>query len=114
MPRYHSLSLSKTEEMLLLAVLRLGENAYGAAVRRLVSEQLGKPVSVGAVYIPLDRLTGRSLLITFTGDPTPERGGRSKRYYRLTAMGMDALQESRDLNEAIWKDIPDLSDSASS
>ncbi|MBT5875036.1 MAG: PadR family transcriptional regulator [Candidatus Latescibacteria bacterium] len=112
MPRINDRTLSRTEEMLLLAVLRLGDNAYGAAIRAQISKLTHRTVSAGAVYIPLDRLTGRNLLTTFTGEPTPERGGRSKRYYRLTAVGLEALRETRKMNETMWSGISDLPDSS--
>ena len=103
-------SLSKTEEMLLLAVYRLGENAYGTTVRAQIADLMRKPVSVGAIYIPLDRLSRKGLLTTYTSDPTPERGGRSKRFYRLTATGLEALRETRRLNDAMWSGITGLPD----
>ena len=101
-------ALSRIEEMLLLAVYRLGENAYGTTVRTQVADLMQKPVSVGAIYIPLERLTNKGLLSTHASDPTPERGGRSKRFYKLTAAGLEALRETRRLNNAMWTGITDL------
>lgn len=99
--------LSRTEEIVLLAVYRLEGNAYGVSVRDAVQANTGISLSVGAVYVPLERLTRRGLLSTRTGEPTPERGGRSKRYYRVTAEGLAALQNVRRLQRAIWAGLPD-------
>jgi DNA-binding PadR family transcriptional regulator len=94
--------LSRTEEMILLSVASLGEKAYGLAIRDQLNKLGRKRFSVGAVYVPLERLSDRGLLITREGDPTPERGGRSKRYYELSQKGEEALEEIRALNKILW------------
>lgn len=100
--------LTRTEEMILLAVYRLGDNAYGTTIRAQIEELLGREFSVGAIYVPLDRLVQKGYLTTYQSDPTPARGGRSKRFYRVTADGLSALREVRALEETMWRDIPEL------
>lgn len=80
---------------MLTAILTLGEDAYGVSIHAKVQE-LARPkaVSPGAVYVTLDRLEDKGLTVSWLSDPTPERGGRSKRYYRLEALGERALRES--------------------
>lgn len=98
--------LTRTEELLLLAVWRLEKEAYGLALRESLNEMTGADHSVGAVYTPLKRLARRGYLASWEGEPTEERGGRSKRYYRLTAQGVGALREVRRLTESAWSDLP--------
>ena len=100
--------LSRIEEILLLAVWDLGEGAYGVPIRRRVEELLGHKLSVGSVYVPLDRLVQAGLMSAQVGDPTPVRGGRRKRYYRVTPKGVAALGETRRLTRRIWAGKPAL------
>jgi DNA-binding PadR family transcriptional regulator len=60
---------------------------------------------VGAIYVPLDRLAKRGLLKTWHGDPSPERGGRSKKYYKLTQSGISILKETKRLNDLLWVNV---------
>ena len=99
--------LSRTEEIVLLTVYQLDGNAYGVTIRSEVEANTSINMSVGAVYVPLERLTKRGLLKTRAGEPTPERGGRSKRYYQITADGLAALQEVQRLHQALWANLPD-------
>ncbi len=101
-------SLSRTEEHILLAVHELGNDAYGITIREHLQEHLGKRFSVGAVYVPLDRLTSRGLLKATETEPRAERGGRRKRVYRMTAKGVAALKDTKTLQDKMWKKIPDL------
>ena len=96
--------LTRMEEILLLTIHQLGTEAYGVAIKNKVEELLGKSVSVGAIYVPLDRLAKRGLLKTWQGDPAPERGGRRKKYYKLTREGLTILRETRALNDLLWAD----------
>jgi PadR family transcriptional regulator, regulatory protein PadR len=82
--------LGEFEYLLLTAAVRLGEEAYGAAIRREVEEATGRRCSIGALYTTLDRLEMKGLLKTWMGDPTPQRGGRPKRMARVTAKGVHA------------------------
>lgn len=100
--------LTRMEELLLLVVWRLQADAYGLAVRRRMSKLLGKKVSVGAVYVPLERLAKKGLLETWESEPTQERGGRRKRFYKLTPKGLAALNTVRQLHEQAWDGLPDL------
>lgn len=99
--------LTRIEELILLAVWRLQEEAYGLEVRNHLSELLGEDLSVGAVYVPLKRLKKRGYLESWNSDPTPERGGRSKQYYRLTPQGVTALNEVNTIQQKAWSGLPD-------
>lgn len=79
------------ESLLLLSVLRLGERAYGVSIRQELIEKAGKDIAVGAIYTGLDRLAKKGLVESWRGEPTAERGGRAKRFYRVTAAGLKAL-----------------------
>lgn len=79
------------EQLLLLAILRLDDNAYGATVRRELIECADKDVAVGAIYTGLDRLEQKGFVESWMGEPTPARGGRGKRIYRVTSAGRRAL-----------------------
>ena len=94
--------LSRMEESLLLVVWDLRQDAYGVPIRRRLAEVTGRRPSVGAVYVPLERLVEQGLLRAEEGEPTPIRGGRRKRYYRLTPRGLKALQETRRVSERLW------------
>ena len=98
--------LTRAEELLLLAVSRLEEKAYSVEIRKDLQEVTNRFWSFGAVYMPLDRLEKRGLLESFLAEPTPERGGRSKRIYKPTKKGREALEEIRRIQEAAWKGIP--------
>lgn len=100
--------LTRSEELLLLTVWRLQEQAYGAAIREDISKKTGKDWAIGSVYGPLDRLARRGLLSTYIGSPTQERGGRSKRVYKLTSAGVRMLSHTRDVMDLFWKDVKDL------
>ncbi len=82
------------ENILLLVILRLDDRAYGAAIRQELLSQAKKDVAVGAIYTGLDRLEQKGFVKSWTGEPTPERGGRAKKFYRLTAKGKRALNET--------------------
>ena len=82
------------EHLLLLAVLRLGENAYGASIRRELLERADKDVAVGAIYTGLERLERKGFVESWLGEPTAERGGRAKRFYRVTRLGRAAVEET--------------------
>lgn len=100
--------LSRLEELLLLAVWRLQEEVYGAAIRTHLTEVTGEDWAIGSVYGTLDRLARRGYVRSHVGAPTPERGGRSKRVFALTAKGMAALQQVRRVQRTMWQDLPDL------
>jgi PadR family transcriptional regulator, regulatory protein PadR len=87
--------LGEFEHIVLLAVLRLGENAYGVTVRREIQTRADRDVSTGAIYATLDRLQAKGYVTSFLGDPTPERGGRSKRFFRVSAKGVAAIHNTQ-------------------
>jgi len=100
--------LTKLEELVLIAVLKLQEKAYGISIYNFIVEITGKEVSVSSVYFPLERLVRKGYLRSFKGDPTPKRGGMSKRFYRLSGTGIKALQENRSLNQSAWNGVAEL------
>jgi len=81
------------ENLLLLVILRLGDRAYGVAIRRELLDQAEKDIAIGAIYTGLDRLQQKGFVESWSGEPTPERGGRAKKFYRVTAPGKQALNE---------------------
>jgi DNA-binding PadR family transcriptional regulator len=91
MPRH---SLGELELLLLLALVRLGHGAYGAALREEILARSGRSVSPGAIYPTLDRLEQRGLIRSRASDPVPERGGRSRRMFELRPAGMRELQRT--------------------
>jgi PadR family transcriptional regulator PadR len=100
--------LSRSEEIILLSIWRLQDNAYGMSIRERVAEVTGNPWSFGAIYAPLNRLLRKGLIRAIEGEPTPERGGRRKIFYQLTTDGKQALKRTRKVHEAIWLGIPSL------
>ena len=80
--------IGEFEYLLIMAAARLGEDAYGAAIRREIEEATGKRCSIGALYTTLDRMESKGFVKTWMGEATPERGGRAKRMVRVTAKGM--------------------------
>ena len=87
-------ALGEFEQLVLLAVLRLDDEAYGAAIGRALREHADRDASPGAIFTTLERLEARGLVRSRFGDPTPERGGRRKRFYRLRPAGQRALARS--------------------
>jgi DNA-binding PadR family transcriptional regulator len=98
--------LSRAEELVLLSVGCLGDEAYGVTIRKHVIDTTGEDWSVGAIYVPLERLAKWGYLETDMSDPTPERGGRRKRFYRLTPTGLAALRHTREVHEELWSRMP--------
>ncbi len=94
-------SLGEFEHLILLAVLRLSDDAYGMRVRREISERTGRDVTIGAVYATLERLESKGLVSATVGDATPERGGRPKRSFQVTGAGMDAVNRTRQEVESM-------------
>ena len=101
--------LSRPEEIILFTILTLKEDAYCVPVREKASEISGKEWSFGAVYVPLHRLEKKGFVKSSFDDPTPIRGGRSRRIYTITSAGMKALAEVRGLQEKMWTEIPEIS-----
>ncbi|MBA3243235.1 MAG: helix-turn-helix transcriptional regulator [Acidobacteria bacterium] len=89
------LYLGEFEELVLLAVLVLGDNAYGVSIRDLIEQETGRNVSFGAIYTTLERLKTKGYISSRQGEPTQERGGRAKRYFRIEGVGETALSEAQ-------------------
>jgi len=99
-------NVGQFEQLVLTAILSLRDGAYGVTIHEKVSELAApKPVALGAVYVTLDRLEDKGMVASWLTDPTPERGGRAKRCYRLEALGERALQESAETARRIWDAI---------
>lgn len=94
--------------MVMLVLLRLGESAYGVTISREIEKQCGREVALGSVYATLDRLEQKGLVSSDLGEPTPERGGRAKRYFRLTRKGLREVRETRQAFIRLWSDLPEL------
>lgn len=100
--------LGEFELMLLLAVIHLGDEAYGVPISRELEKHRGKDVAVGSVYAALERLESKGLVTSTLGDPTPERGGKAKRFFRITKEGLRQVHETRRVLTRLWHTIPDL------
>lgn len=87
-------NLGEFEQLILLAVLRLRDDAYGVTIRAELAARAGRHVAPGALYTALERLESKGLITSHMGDPTPQRGGRAKRYVTVTRAGMQALQRA--------------------
>ena len=105
-------NLGEFEHLTLLAVVRLGEEAYGASIQRELEEQAVRQASVSAVYITLTRLEGKRLVESWKGEPTESRGGKSKRHFKATAAGMRALNESKEKLMRMWDGIEEAMSAA--
>ncbi len=99
------LHLGEFEQIVLLAVVRLGDGAYGVPIRREIEERTGRKVTVGALYATLDRLEAKGFVSSWFADPTAERGGRSRRYFRVEPAGIESLARARDMFERMWKGV---------
>jgi len=100
--------LTDFELMILLAILRVGDAAYGVPIAREIEETGGRPVALASVYTALGRLQHRGLVTSTTGEPTAERGGRSKRFFKLTGKGLRAVKATRRSLMALWDGVPAL------
>ncbi len=100
--------LSRKEELVLLTIWKLSDNAYGVTIREQISKTTEKYWSIGAIYDVLDRLETKGMVSTFISGPVSERGGKAKRYYLITKKGRDMLMEMKKLEESIWSDLPQL------
>ena len=97
--------LGALELTILLAVARLGDDAYGLAIRRDISTRTGRDYSVGAVYTTLERLEAKGLVTSRTTSPTPVRGGRSRRHFKTTAAGNRAIRQAERVAKSVWAGI---------
>lgn len=93
--------LGEFEEIVLLAILRLRDNAYGMTIRQLVEEATGRSTSIGAIYTTLDRLEQKGFVSSRQGESTPERGGRAKKYFKVEGTGAQALNDAQHARDAL-------------
>jgi len=100
--------LTDFELMILLSVLRLGDDAYGVPIAREIETTGRRQVVLAAVYAALDRLETNGLVSSSIGDPTPERGGRAKRFFRVTPAGLRAVRQTQRALTSLWTGIPAL------
>ena len=103
------IDITKKEEILLVSILNLKEEAYGVFIRRRIKELTGKQWNYGTLYRMLDQLVKKGVLERKEGEPMPEKGGRRKNYYSLTKVGVEALQESYALQQSLWDEGTQLS-----
>jgi PadR family transcriptional regulator, regulatory protein PadR len=101
-------SLSNFELMVMLAIIRIGDDAYGVSISNEIEETTGSEVLLGSVYDALTRLEQKGLITSVLGEATPERGGRAKRHFRATAKGLRLVRETQQSLVKLWKGIPQL------
>ena len=99
--------LGDLEELVLLAVRRLGNEAHGARIRRELKERAGRAVSVSTIYVTLMRLEEKGYARSWKGEPTAERGGKAKRHYEVAPAGVEALEQVRDVRDRMWDGVPE-------
>ncbi len=100
--------LGEFEEMVLLSVAILADSAYGNSIKDELRRRLGRNPSIGALHASLGRLEEKGFLESKEGETTPERGGRRRRYYKVTKTGVKAIQAARELREGMWQAIPQI------
>lgn len=98
--------LGQHELMIMLAVLRLGRQAYGVPIAAEIAERTGREMLLGSVYAILERLEAKGLVSSRMGEATPERGGRAKRFFTLTAGGAQHVRDAQRALEALWVNLP--------
>ncbi len=102
-------SVGQFEQIVLTAILSLRDDAYGVTIHEKAAELAApKNISPGAVYVTLDRLEDKGFVKSWLSDPTPERGGRAKRFYKLEALGERALQDSAETARRVWEAVSEI------
>src|SRR5215468_5060947 len=104
--------LGELELMILLALIRLGDDAYGVPISKELLDVTGREVAFGSIYAALDRMQEKGLVSSTFGDPTPARGGRAKRYFRLTPKGLREVHLTRSALTKLWRGLPRLEEEA--
>lgn len=99
--------LGEFELMVILAVVYLGDEAYGVPIVRELERRRGRGVAVGSVYAALERLEKKELVTSRWGDPTPERGGKARRYFAATKQGLRTIRETRKILAGLWGELPE-------
>jgi DNA-binding PadR family transcriptional regulator len=100
--------LGEFELMVMLVLIRLGDDAYGVPIGRAIEESSGREVALGSVYAALERLEQKGFVVSSVGDPTPERGGRAKRYFRVTNAGLRQVRKTKQTLINLWAGLPKL------
>ena len=100
--------LSDFELIVMLVLLRLGDDAYGVPIAREIEEQTKREVKLGSVYATLERIEEKGFVVSELGEPTQERGGRAKRYFYVTKQGVRAVRETRQILTKLWQGVPKL------
>jgi DNA-binding PadR family transcriptional regulator len=100
--------LGEFELIVLLAVVRLGPDAYGMRIWKEIEDQTGRSAVLGAVYAALERLEKKGCVTSWMGDSTPERGGRAKRHFKVSRKGMVAIERSRMILTKMWSGLDPL------
>jgi DNA-binding PadR family transcriptional regulator len=98
----------ETELMVMLALMRLGDDAYGVPICRHIERETGREVAIGSIYATLERLEEKGLVTSELGEATAERGGRAKRYFRVTASGVGEVKRMQRALINLWKGLPQL------
>jgi len=101
--------LTKQEELFLLAVFRIGKDAYLVNIREHLMEHTGKEWAFGSIYITLEKLRRKGLIATHIGKPSSSQGGKAIKYYELTSAGIQTLRENKRLLDKMWKEFSDFS-----
>lgn len=96
------------ELLVLLALIRLGDEAYGVPIAEAIEESSGKTVAIGSVYITLERLARKGFVTSTLGEPTAERGGRAKTYFRITSRGLREVRSARRTLVTLWQGVAQL------
>jgi PadR family transcriptional regulator, regulatory protein PadR len=100
--------LGNLELMVMLVLIRLDDDAYGVPISRELAKRIGREVALGSVYATLERLQGKGLVTSIMGQPTQERGGRAKRYFRLTQKGLREVRKTQVALTRLWQGLPQL------
>lgn len=109
MPRHEV--LGGFELLVLLGLLRLGDDAYGVTIAEAIEESSGRPVAQASVYVTLGRLENKGLVSSRLGEPTPSRGGRAKTYFQITGKGLREVRLARQTLTSLWDQVPRLQES---
>lgn len=101
-------NLGEFEEVVLLSIAILADDAYGNSIKNEIKKRLGRNPSIGALHASLGRLEEKGFVESKEGETTPERGGRRKRYYKVTKTGVKAMQQVKELRDSMWKSVPEV------
>jgi PadR family transcriptional regulator, regulatory protein PadR len=109
---YYAPIIGEFEQLVLLALFRLGNGAYGASILRELQERTGREIAIGALYMTLGRLEAKKMICSYTGEPTPQRGGRRRKHYLMDTAGQQALGRAyrtlRSMAEGLEKQLETL------